>query len=107
MIEDERHTINTVEFIEGMKELGLTEEQIKYVLEINEPVIDCRSYEGVTIGLIDSIITICRVLSTRDMLSHSQVKEALLDLAQDEDVRLVMELAKGAFDSAAATGLKE
>ena len=49
-----------------------------------EPL-DCRSPEGVTVGLIDSIITAARVLRGCD-LSHPAVREALADLAEDEDV---------------------
>ena len=45
---------------------------------------DCRSSEGVTVGLIDSFITISRVLKGRDLTADSVV-EALKDLASDED----------------------
>lgn len=45
---------------------------------------DCRSDEGVTVGLLDSVITLCRVLRGRDIASDA-VQEALKDLAQDED----------------------
>jgi hypothetical protein len=47
--------------------------------------LDCRSPEGVTVGLIDSIITTARVLRGRD-LSHPAAREALADLREDEDV---------------------
>lgn len=47
--------------------------------------LDCRSPEGVTVGLIDGIIAAARVLRGRD-LSHPAVREALADLAEDEDV---------------------
>jgi hypothetical protein len=47
--------------------------------------LDCRSSEGVTVGLIDGIITAARVLRDRD-LSHPAVREALADLREDEDV---------------------
>jgi hypothetical protein len=57
-----------------------------------ETYTDCRSETGVTVGLIDNIITICRVLKSRDM-SPSEVQEALLDLGSDEDVAWLMELA--------------
>lgn len=45
---------------------------------------DCRTEEGVTVGLIDAIITLFRVLRKRD-LSGIETMEALRDLAQDED----------------------
>lgn len=46
---------------------------------------DCRSEEGITVGLIDALISICRILAKRD-LTTPQAGEALLDLRQDEDV---------------------
>jgi hypothetical protein len=46
---------------------------------------DCRTEEGVTVGLIDSIITAARVLAGRDLQSPA-ILEALKDLRSDEDV---------------------
>lgn len=51
--------------------------------------IDCRSEKGVTIGLIDSIISICRILAKRDW-EDNDVKEALTDLRNDTDVLQVV-----------------
>jgi hypothetical protein len=45
---------------------------------------DCRSDDGITVGLIDSIITACRVLRKRDF-APLPVQEALKDLAADGD----------------------
>lgn len=53
-----------------------------------EPI-DCRSELGVTIGLIDGLISICRVLARRD-LTDPEVTEALADLRQDEDLAAVL-----------------
>lgn len=50
---------------------------------------DCRTEEGVTVGLVDAIITAARVLAARD-LSPSAVREALADLRQDEDVAALL-----------------
>ena len=50
---------------------------------------DCRSAEGVTVGLIDGLITIARVLTLRD-LSPAAVQEALIDLRSDEDLARVL-----------------
>ena len=49
---------------------------------------DCRSEAGITVGLIDSIITSCRVLSSRDLTCEAVV-EALRDLQSDSDVSLI------------------
>lgn len=54
---------------------------------------DCRTETGITIGLIDSLITIARILVPRD-LTDSHVVEALEDLASDEDVARIMGLAR-------------
>jgi hypothetical protein len=51
--------------------------------------LDCRSAEGVTVGLIDGIIAAARVLRARD-LTHPAVREALADLAEDEDVAALL-----------------
>lgn len=51
---------------------------------------DCRSPVGVTVGLIDAIISIARVLASRDNLGAPQVSEALADLRGDEDLTAVL-----------------
>lgn len=53
-------------------------------------MIDCRSEEGITIGLIDAMISIARVLARRDLEESQAVKEALADLHADEDIALIM-----------------
>lgn len=45
---------------------------------------DCRSEEGVTVGLIDALIAICRPLATRD-LTPPATCAALEDLRSDSD----------------------
>ena len=45
---------------------------------------DCRSEEGITVGLIDAVISVCRILRDRDFSSPA-VSEALEDLRSDED----------------------
>lgn len=50
---------------------------------------DCKSEEGITVGLIDSVISICRILATRD-LSSPAVWEAIKDATCDEDVRKIV-----------------
>jgi len=45
---------------------------------------DCRSEIGITVGLIDALISILRVLSPRD-LTADEIKEALKDLKADSD----------------------
>ena len=53
---------------------------------------DCRNEAGVTVGLIDSLIVIARVLVRRD-LDDPGVIEALKDLAADEDIAGVFKAA--------------
>jgi len=53
--------------------------------------IDCRSEVGVTVGLVDGVIAICRVLASRD-LSAPEVREALKDLRADEDLNILLSL---------------
>jgi hypothetical protein len=48
-------------------------------------VIDCRSEVGVTVGLVDALISIARVLAKRDLTSPDTL-EAIKDLRSDEDI---------------------
>ena len=50
----------------------------------NTTYTDCRSEIGITVGIIDAIITLCRLLSGRDM-SGDEVDQALQDLRHDEN----------------------
>ena len=58
---------------------------------------DCRSEEGITVGLIDGLLAISRVLAPRlNTMRYSQpVAEALRDYWSDEDVRDVQQAAMG------------
>lgn len=56
---------------------------------MSETHTDCRSEDGITVGLIDGIIAIMRVLVHRDMDAEC-VREALKDLREDEDVKAVL-----------------
>jgi hypothetical protein len=56
---------------------------------MNETSTDCRDEIGITVGLVDAIITLLRVLAQRD-LSPPEVQEALADLRQDEDLQTVI-----------------
>lgn len=53
--------------------------------------------DEVTIGLIDALISICRVLATRDLISSHAVREALLDLDDDEDFGVICDAATDAL----------
>jgi len=56
---------------------------------VTEVKTDCRSFDGITVGLIDSIITAARVLVDRPQCADS-VQEALKDLRSDTDVRYLL-----------------
>lgn len=51
---------------------------------------NCRTEDGITIGLIDSLIFISRILAKRDLRSP-EVLEALKDLQSDEDIKYLLE----------------
>ena len=51
---------------------------------------DCRDEAGITVGLIDSLISISRVLVGRDWTAPVVV-EALKDLRQDLDMKKILE----------------
>lgn len=55
---------------------------------------NCRAESGVTVGIVDSIITMCRLFRGRDLSSH-EVREALKDLSSDEDFAYMVNVLKG------------
>lgn len=59
---------------------------------VSEPI-ECKSEDGITIGLIDAILSILKVLAIRD-LSPKSVKEALLDLADDTNLQNILKSFK-------------
>lgn len=50
---------------------------------------DCRTEVGITVGLIDALISICRVLAKRDLSSH-EVLQSLVDFGSDEDFQRIV-----------------
>lgn len=54
--------------------------------------IDCKSEDGITIQLIDTIMMCASLLSQRDLTSDD-VAEALKDLSNDDDVTRLIERA--------------
>lgn len=57
---------------------------------VPEETQSCRSEEGITVGLVDALIGIMRVLAPRD-LRPTSVQEALADLLEDSDFRTVQD----------------
>jgi hypothetical protein len=54
---------------------------------------DCRDEVGITVGLIDAIISISRILAPRikDMKkTHAAIEESLADLRGDEDLNFIV-----------------
>ena len=58
---------------------------------------DCRTPEGVAMQCVDTIINQARILvhMFRAEWADKEVAEALLDMAQDEDVRALLLYASG------------
>jgi hypothetical protein len=74
--------------INKMKRLsGLSED--KYTIDT-----DCREEVGITVGLIDSIISTCRVLRPRLSDDSDQITGALEDLYDDEDLKYILDYLK-------------
>jgi hypothetical protein len=67
----------------------------------NDTHSDCRTPDGMTIALIDSIITVARVLAKCD-LTPWDVQQALLDMHGDPDFQKLCEAARLAFPSSDA-----
>lgn len=58
---------------------------------------DCKTKNGITVGLIDSLITTCRVLApilrkidNSPKWFSPEIKEALIDLYEDQDVLFIL-----------------
>lgn len=66
-----------------------------------EHVQDCRSKEGQTTGLVDSVIFIVRAAMEGDM-SHPDVQGALADLYQDPPFQAFLATAEAASAAYAA-----
>ncbi len=69
--------------------MELNESYKKRINELAGIKTDCREEIGITVGLIDSLITQCRILRKRDM-SSKEVQEALRDLLDDEDLKHIL-----------------
>jgi hypothetical protein len=54
-----------------------------------ETYTDCRSEEGITVGLIDAMIVTARILARRDFTSPAVI-EALKDFVSDLDVQKII-----------------
>lgn len=52
---------------------------------------DCREETGITVGLIDSLIYISRILAKRELIEPA-ILEALADLRSDGDLRSILGL---------------
>lgn len=72
----------------ALREVAMTD-TIDLPGELSVNVIDCRSELGITVGLVDALISICRVLAKRD-LSPRDVQEALRDMATDDDLKYIL-----------------
>lgn len=59
---------------------------------------DCRSAEGIAVGLIDGMLAAARVLCGQDLTSPPVV-EAMKDFAQDEGIQRLLAKANSTLDS--------
>lgn len=55
----------------------------------NHSKTDCRTAEGIAVGLVDGIIAMARVLGGMD-LTGDAVREAIKDLQSDEDIKKIL-----------------
>ncbi len=65
---------------------------------IKEKEVSCRSDEGVTVGIVDAIITSLRLLKNRDLKPQS-IQEALLDIGDDPDFDYLLDAIKNAKET--------
>lgn len=74
-------------------QMALNESYKNRLQELSGIKTDCKEEIGNTVGLIDSIITQCRLLRKRK-LDSKEVKEALQDLMDDEDLKFILDQAQ-------------
>ncbi len=57
---------------------------------------DCRTDVGIAVGIVDALITQCRMLKRlpKEIVQSYEVQEALKDLSDDEDFNSIKELVK-------------
>lgn len=69
-------------------DLAMTSKPLYFTSNLysNASIINCKSEEGVTISLIDSLMAVAKVINGRD-LSHPQIQEAIKDLKSDVDIK--------------------
>ena len=65
---------------------------------------DCREPVGVTVGIIDAVITLCRLLRSRE-IDALAIREALKDLSDDEDFQWLCLQSATAGDTSPGAGL--
>lgn len=56
---------------------------------MNHQTTDCRSAEGIAVGLVDGIIAMARVLAEMD-LTGAAISEAIKDMQSDEDIKKIL-----------------
>ena len=66
-------------------------EKTTNILKEEEMSTDCRSNVGITIGLIDSLISISRILKNRIDTDNAEINGALADLRDDEDLKKILQ----------------
>ena len=66
-------------------------EKTTNILKEEEMSTDCRSNVGITIGLIDSLISISRILKIRIDTDNAEINGALADLRDDEDLKKILQ----------------
>lgn len=54
---------------------------------------DCKTEIGITVGLIDGIISITRILVDRDW-DAPEIQEAIKDLREDDDMKRLMDIGE-------------
>lgn len=90
-------------YFKSMKTVKITDKQIGKLIEfwqkqasdvVNEDTevmkTDCRTEVGITVGLIDSLISISRILKNRIDTDNEEIIGALADLQDDEDLKKIL-----------------
>lgn len=62
---------------------------------LDKKTIDADSEAGITVSLIDAVISICNIISTRDLFDDDGVvQEAIKDLRSNDGVKRLMDIGE-------------
>lgn len=70
--------------------MSLHKDEIEDLRHAENSFTECGTHEGLTVGLIDAIITISKVLHKQDLINSLEIDDALSDLRSTKEIKNLM-----------------